>query len=348
MKRPSFQFYPADWRNNAKLRRCSWEARGVWIELLGLLHDSDNYGVLAWPLKEIAQALGAPLKALKELVDKGVLYGIEKGECEPFVYTPRSGRKNGDPVELVPAQQGPVWFSPRMVRDEYVRSNAGASTRFGATEPEKKKTPQKKASLGAERARLRQAVWDKTGGQCTHCQAPLSDDWQIDHYIPRSKGGRGTFHNLVPSCVRCNRDKADTLPDDWESPFGSLSPSPCRRDGEGQGDGSTSSSTSTSTTTPPTGGSVEARQRFEMHLDWQPDELNLKAQCRAMAVNPVHLTEPMLDEFRAFWVNRDTADSQGGWCHRLVKWAKAQLARAAASPSAPGVVQDWAADGVIL
>jgi hypothetical protein len=275
VKRPSFQFYPADWRNNAKLRRCSWEARGVWIELLGLLHDSDNYGVLSWPLKEIAQALGAPLKALKELVDKGVLYGVEKGECEPFVYTPRSGRKEGEPVALVPVQQGPVWFSPRMVRDEYVRTVRGESTRFGEGDGPKKKTPK-----------------------------------------PSPKGGLGEGQGATPS--------------------------------QRQGDGSTSSSSSTSTTTAPTGASVEARQRFEMHLDWQPDELNLKTQCRAMAVNPDHLTAAMLDEFRAFWLNRDTADSQGGWCHRLVKWAKGQLARAAASPSATVETVDWAADGVIL
>lgn len=275
MKRPSFQFYPADWRNNAKLRRCSWEARGVWIELLGLLHDSDNYGVLAWPLKEIAQALGAPVKALKELVDKGVLYGIEKGECEPFVYTPRSGRKEGEPVALVPAQQGPVWFSPRMVRDEYVRTVRGESTRFGEGDGPKKKTPN-----------------------------------------PSPKGGLGEGQGATPS--------------------------------QRQGDGSTSSSSSTSTTTAPTGAYVEARQRFEMHLDWQPDELNLKTQCRAMAVNPDHLTAAMLDEFRAFWVNRDTADSQGGWCHRLVKWVKAQLVRAAANPSAAGPVADWTEQEVIL
>jgi hypothetical protein len=29
MKRPAFQFYPSDWRNNANLRRCSPAARGV-------------------------------------------------------------------------------------------------------------------------------------------------------------------------------------------------------------------------------------------------------------------------------------------------------------------------------
>lgn len=130
MKRPSFQFYPADWRNNANLRRCSWEARGVWIEVMGLLHDSDTYGVLRWPLKEIAQALGAPVKLIQELATKGVMKGSDSSECEPFIYTPRSGRKDGDPVLLVPAQPGPIWYSSRMVKDEYVRSIRGDTSRF--------------------------------------------------------------------------------------------------------------------------------------------------------------------------------------------------------------------------
>lgn len=271
MKRPSFQFYPADWRNNAKLRRCSWGARGAWIELLGLLHDSDDYGLLRWPLKQIAQALGCPVKLLNELVECGVLYGVEKGACEALVYTPRSGRKNGEPVELVAVQQGPLWFSPRMVRDEYVRTVRGENTRF--SEENNQQNPSPKGGLGAGNG---------------------------DAPTPR------------------------------------------------QGDGATSSSSSTSTTTAPTGASVEARQRFEMHLDWQPDELNLKAQCRAMAVNPGQLSPAMLDEFRAFWINRETADSQGGWCHRFVKWAKGQLARAAANPSAGAPGADWAAEEVIL
>lgn len=131
MRRPSFQFYPGDWRTNAKLRRCSWAARGVWIEVMGLMHDSDEYGILRWPLKDIAQALGANMRELNELVAKGVLYGTEKGVCEPMIFRPKSGRREGPPVELVAEQKGPIWYSPRMVRDEYVRQQRGASTRFG-------------------------------------------------------------------------------------------------------------------------------------------------------------------------------------------------------------------------
>lgn len=134
MRRPSFQFYPDDWRNNANLRRCSWAARGVWVEVMCLLHDSDRYGVLTWSLKELAHALGCPLATLRELVAKGVLKGCDSGFCEPLVYVPRSGRRNGEPVTLVERSPGPIWFSSRMVRDEYVRGVRGDASRFTGPE----------------------------------------------------------------------------------------------------------------------------------------------------------------------------------------------------------------------
>lgn len=132
MRRPSFQFYPGDWQSNTNLRRCNHAEKGVWLDVMCLLHDSEEYGVLRWTLKEIAQAVGCRLVELKALVTKGVLKGADVGaSCEAFIYTPRSGRKNGDPVTLIAAQEGPVWYSSRMVRDEYVRTIRGESSRFG-------------------------------------------------------------------------------------------------------------------------------------------------------------------------------------------------------------------------
>ncbi len=146
MKRPSFQFYPGDWQRNANLRRCSPAARGVWVDVMCLLHDSDEYGILRWPLKEIAQAAGASLAHVRELVDKSVLKGVDpKGTCAAYVYTPRSGRRDGNPVTLIPEQPGPVWFSSRMVKDEYVRTIRGESTRFGDGDGEASKGPPKVA-----------------------------------------------------------------------------------------------------------------------------------------------------------------------------------------------------------
>lgn len=240
MSRPSFQFYPGDWQKNANLRRCSPAARGVWMDILCLLHDSEGeYGVLRWPLKDIANAASAPMTLVRELVAKGVLKGADKG-AEPYVYRPKHAGKVGDPVILVAPGDGPVWYSSRFVRDEYVRLRRGESTRFDSeNQPAAKKTA--KAAAGTERARLRAAVYEKTGGYCHHCKEKLDGPWEIDHFIPRAKGGSNLFSNLVPSCVPCNQDKSDSLPDDWEA----ASRSPNRRVGDPHGDGpSTSSSPS--------------------------------------------------------------------------------------------------------
>lgn len=131
MKRPSFQFYPGDWSSNPNLKRCTFAEKGIWLEVLCLMHDQPEYGVLRWPLKEIAEAVKCRVADLQVLQRKDVLKGHDQALAEPFIYVPRSGRKDGEPVTLVPVQAGPLWYSSRMVKDEYVRTIRGESTRFG-------------------------------------------------------------------------------------------------------------------------------------------------------------------------------------------------------------------------
>lgn len=120
MNRPWFAFYAGDWRANSKLRRCTHAERGIWIDVLCLMHDSEEYGVLRWPLKEIAAAVGCRVADLKSLVVKGILKGADAGElCAPLEYTPVTGRKKGPVVVLLEAQSGPIWYSSRMVVDEH-------------------------------------------------------------------------------------------------------------------------------------------------------------------------------------------------------------------------------------
>lgn len=129
MKRPSFQFYPADWKNNSKLRRCSEAARGAWVDILCLLNDCDEYGVCRWPLAELARAAGVPLKLAKELAAKDVLKGADKG-ARDYAFAPRHAGKEGPPVVLLVAGDGPCWYCSRFVRDEYVRQRRGQNSRF--------------------------------------------------------------------------------------------------------------------------------------------------------------------------------------------------------------------------
>ena len=46
MKRPSFQFYPGDWMRSTDLRCCSVGARGLWIDMICLMHEGKPYGHL--------------------------------------------------------------------------------------------------------------------------------------------------------------------------------------------------------------------------------------------------------------------------------------------------------------
>lgn len=133
-RRPSFQFYPADWLGNTNLRRCTHAEKGAWLDVMCLLHDSsDQYGALRWPLADIALAAGCDVATLQALIDKGVMKGADAGQtCEVFVYVPRSGRKDGEPVTLIAEQEGPLWYSSRMVRDEYVNHIRGGGSRFGS------------------------------------------------------------------------------------------------------------------------------------------------------------------------------------------------------------------------
>jgi len=142
LKRPAMQFYPADYRNNANLRRCSWEARGAWIEVMGLMHDSDEYGILRWPLKEIAKAIGAPVRLLKELVEKGVLKGSEKkGEKVSFSISISQKNSENLTIFLLKNEENPLFFSSRMMRDEYIRNKRAA---HGAKSLENMSVPRKK------------------------------------------------------------------------------------------------------------------------------------------------------------------------------------------------------------
>jgi len=135
-RRPSFQFYPADWRANAKLRRCSAAARDVWVDIMAVFHDADEYGLVRWPLKDLARGVGAAMAQVRELTAKDVLKGSDRHLDAALIYVPRSGRRDGAPVTLIEAQAGPIWFSSRMVRDEYIRQHRGAATRFGAANDE--------------------------------------------------------------------------------------------------------------------------------------------------------------------------------------------------------------------
>ena len=66
------------------------------------------------------------------------------------------------------------------------------------------------------RVRLnRHNVWYRDGGRCQYCnQAVSKATMTYDHVLPRSRGGKTSWDNIVLSCSPCNRKKGDRTPEE--------------------------------------------------------------------------------------------------------------------------------------
>jgi 5-methylcytosine-specific restriction endonuclease McrA len=63
------------------------------------------------------------------------------------------------------------------------------------------------------------AVFTRTSGLCHLCRGTLAlanygkngrrGAWEVDHSVPRAKGGTDRLNNLAPACIGCNRSKRD-------------------------------------------------------------------------------------------------------------------------------------------
>jgi 5-methylcytosine-specific restriction endonuclease McrA len=57
----------------------------------------------------------------------------------------------------------------------------------------------------------RRAVFARDHHRCQYCGSPAEN---IDHVVPRSRGGRHIWENVVAACRPCNARKEDRLPDE--------------------------------------------------------------------------------------------------------------------------------------
>lgn len=53
---------------------------------------------------------------------------------------------------------------------------------------------------------LKEFIFSKTKGKCIYCGAKAEE---IDHIVPRSKGGSNSTYNLTPACRACNEKKSN-------------------------------------------------------------------------------------------------------------------------------------------
>ena len=112
---------------------------------------------------------------------------------------------------LLPVRRWKDWAAlPVREHDGYVRTVRGAIrvptvvvlTRYGHV-------PRRRPALSAR------AIWERDGRRCQYTGRQLAPgEGNIDHVVPRSRGGATSWENCVLACRQVNSRKADRLPEE--------------------------------------------------------------------------------------------------------------------------------------
>ena len=170
MKLPAIQFYPGDWRKDPGVQALDFFARGVWFEMICLMHESERRGVLLlngapMPVDALANLLGLTVDLLNQNLTKLITYGVASREPETGAIMCR-----------------------RMVRDEEIRKIRSESGKLGGNPALLNQKSTKEVFLGKPKSnpfRAEDEVEDHSGVESAERRG---DDWpdKILHAYPRT------------------------------------------------------------------------------------------------------------------------------------------------------------------
>lgn len=97
-KLPAMQWYPGDWRKDPGIQALDYYDRGVWRELLDVMHESDERGRLVFPTgapmpdAAIARLLGITEADWKQIRSRLLSYGVASEDEDGVLYNRRMVR----------------------------------------------------------------------------------------------------------------------------------------------------------------------------------------------------------------------------------------------------------------
>ena len=209
-KLPSFQFYIGDWQKDPNLRRATKAEKGVLIDMLCLMYECEDRGILSsggtpWSDSDVAGAIGGDisenLTCLSELLRKGVVSRNQTGAI----------------------------FSRRMVRDEHKRKLCVEAGKLGGN-PTLKGDPKGHSKGSSKGVSNRNTTPSSSSSISIHLQAQFEKFWEV---YPKKKGkGRAerVFFEINPSEDLFNRMinaiKLQKISKDWIKESGRFIPHP--------------------------------------------------------------------------------------------------------------------------
>lgn len=201
MANPWMKFYPGDYRSDPGLRTCSLAARGLWVEMLCLMHEAGRVGTLTVNGRQIdTKALAGLCGVGEREVKRGIAElenaGIFSRESDGTIYSRRMLRdvKNTE-------------------KNKINGKNGGGNPeiRRGSVAKQDRVRPFKRSDAPAKTNR----IFERSNGCCHWCGVELdrSDElkpntFHVDHVVAVCDGGTNDEENLVAACAACNHGRA--------------------------------------------------------------------------------------------------------------------------------------------
>ncbi|GAA4355908.1 hypothetical protein GCM10023185_19210 [Hymenobacter saemangeumensis] len=148
MKLPAIQFYPGDWHKDQGVQALDLQQRGAWFELLLMMHDSDERGVLLvngqpMPDSVIARRLGLDNQTATQILTTLLTYGVaSRRESDGALFCRRmvkdeklrqvrteAGKKGGNPRLLNQSANQTLTTGDKQIPTPSISSSITTSTK---------------------------------------------------------------------------------------------------------------------------------------------------------------------------------------------------------------------------
>ena len=219
-KQPAFMFYTGDWLKDPQLRRCSAAARGIWMDLLCLMHEMPTRGVLrdetgaVWSIEDVVNSIGGcTAEMVGELIDKRVLKKSHRRgtlfcarmlrEAVVSRRRARSGKQGGSKTPSKPLSK--TQAKPQAKRGSSYSSSVSSSVSIsgdenGVLRPDSWKREIQRAELGVSeslRSLYAAAVRAEVIGQSDHDRVMFAG--AAAHALRKGDNPGALFRSIVAS-----------------------------------------------------------------------------------------------------------------------------------------------------
>lgn len=151
-RRPWIKWYTSDWRADQAVQSCSLAARGLWHEMLGLMHEAEPYGYLlingtSMSTKQLARQVRADVDEVETLIGELETAGVFSRDRIRRIYSRRM-KRDREKSEIGKIHAARRWAGDSEDNDHPIGDPMGHST--SDKNPLKMKRGRKSAETGTK------------------------------------------------------------------------------------------------------------------------------------------------------------------------------------------------------